>query len=40
MATVTVFEYILIVALLAPVIWFVWFGLDEVVRPARPRGAR
>jgi hypothetical protein len=40
MATVTVFEYILIATLLAPVIWVVWFGLDELVRPARPRGAR
>jgi hypothetical protein len=39
MATVTVFEYIVIAALLAPAVWFVWFGLDELIRPTGPRSA-
>ena len=40
MESVTVFIYVLIAASIAPVAWLVWFGLDELIRPARPRVAR
>lgn len=40
MESVTVFVYVLIGVLIAPVAWFVWFGLDELLRPSRPRFAR
>jgi hypothetical protein len=40
MESVTVFVYILIAVLIAPALWFVWFGLDELFRPTRPRLAR
>jgi len=40
MESLTVFWYVLIAVLFAPVVWVAWFALDEVVRPARPRGAR
>jgi hypothetical protein len=40
MATVTIFEYGVIALLLAPLAWLLWFGLDELVRPARPRAHR
>jgi hypothetical protein len=40
MESVTVFVYVLIAVLIAPVAWLVWFGLDELIRPARPRVAR
>jgi hypothetical protein len=39
MESVTVLMYVLIGMFLAPAAWFVWFGLDEVLRPARPRSA-
>ena len=39
METVTVFVYILVAVLLAPAIWFAWFGLDELLNPARSRRA-
>jgi hypothetical protein len=38
--TVTVLVYVLIAILFAPVIWVLWFGLDELMRPARPKAAR
>ena len=40
MESVTVFIYVLIAASIAPVAWLVWFVLDELIRPARPRVAR
>ena len=39
METVTVFVYIVVAMLLAPAIWFVWFGLDELFNPPGPRHA-
>ena len=39
METVTVFVYILVAVLLAPAIWFVWFGLDELLDRAGSRHA-
>ena len=39
MESVTVFVYIVIAVLIAPVAWFVWFGLDELLRPVRRRPA-
>ncbi len=40
MESLTVFWYVVIAVLFAPVVWVAWFALDEVVRPGRPRGAR
>jgi hypothetical protein len=40
MELLTVFWYVVIAVLLLPAVWLVWFGLDELVRPARPRTAR
>jgi len=37
MESVTVFVYVVIAVLIAPVAWFAWFGFDELLRPARPR---
>ena len=39
MESVTVLVYVLIALLAAPVAWLVWFGLDELLRPAQARGA-
>jgi hypothetical protein len=40
METVTVFVYVVVGVLFAPMIWLLWFGLDELIRPVRPRSAR
>ena len=40
MHTVTVFVYILIAILFAPLVWLVWFALDELFSPTRARLAR
>lgn len=40
MESMTVFWYVVLAVLLLPAGWLVWFGLDELVRPARPRAAR
>jgi hypothetical protein len=39
MESVTVLLYFVLALVAAPVAWFVWFGLDEIFRPARTRSA-
>jgi hypothetical protein len=39
MESVTVFVYVVLALVAAPVAWFVWFVLDEIFRPAQTRSA-
>jgi hypothetical protein len=40
MELLTAFWYVVIALLVLPAVWLTWFGLDELIRPARPRAVR